>query len=627
MTIGADVETEAGPADVPMKTQTRLRHQLALGLIMVALIPLTGVQAVWSADEGALLYQVRSLAEGGGWTFEHPFPEADPSGTYYPIHLSSWAADTGGDAAGTSDTDGANPGAGADAGGSTGGSAYRYVVLAKHVAFLWVAAGLYGIGGYWLLILLSVLAGLAAAVATSRLAGLIEPKAETPALWAAGLASPLLMHSYVAWGHTVAAALIGWGTYWLLGDDSGRSATVKDRVRSIGPALAFLFLACQIRTEAPLAVFAIGLALSIRRRGRALAVVAVAVTGTVVDRLIDQATGGPIEPTTAEGALGYLTGRIEAFTITWLQPAYGSNPIDLLILVAAALILVGAVLWRRGRQTLPAVQLLLAVATAALVIRLAVSPAALVPGLVAAFPALFGGLLLIERRTLSEDRLAELLGGFVLFCGAVLATQYRYGGGGEWGGRYFAVGLPFGIAVAAVAVVRAGARLGSAERRRTALLMAAPMLITSTLGLLGLRTTRHQTDQLAQDLSAAIDVVATTETNPVVISSIPGLGRWMWADVDRGRWLRVPSDELATTAARLQELGVKELAFVSRHPETELAQLQPWFQARRFEADQVEARQVEQSESAEPVSVETETGVSIYVLRAPAPEDAEANEP
>ncbi|MGH1494193.1 MAG: hypothetical protein ACRBK7_33180 [Acidimicrobiales bacterium] len=564
---------------------------------MVALIPFAGLQAVWSADEGALLFQIESLAGGAansdsdgkdtaaddtispdtaspdtasrdGWTFRHPIPAADPTGRSFPIHLSSWAV--------------ASPGT-ADANCAATADGCRYIVLAKHVAFLWVATGLFSIGGYGLLILISTLAGLATAIATARLASLVEPAAEKPALWITGLASPVLMHSYVAWGHTVAAALIGWATYWLLADrqpsPSARSKPFSYRSTGPGLGLFLLFLACLVRTEAPLAGLAIGLALLPRRRRIASAAIATSVVGVVVDRLIATPTGGPVEPAASEtelGVLGFLAGRIEAFTITWLQPAYGSHPIDMLILAAAACVVTAGVLARRGPSANQSAQLLLVAALAAVLARFAVAPAALVPGLFAAFPVLFAGLLLVDRATLTEERIGELLAGFALFCGAVLATQYRQGGGGEWGGRYFAVGLPLGISVAVVALTRAASQFERADRRRTGGLLAATMVVMSTMGVVGLRTVRNETEQLAADIGAAVEQI-DADDRPVVLSSIPGLGRWMWDDLDQGRWLRVPQDDLPTTARRLRELGVDQLAFVSQRPNEELELLKPWF--------------------------------------------------
>ncbi|MEM7326349.1 MAG: hypothetical protein AAF531_24905, partial [Actinomycetota bacterium] len=155
-------------------------HQALLGLVLAALLTITGSQAVWSADEGALLHQISSLADGGGWSFDHPYPEADPDGTRYPLHLASWAVD-GSPAPGT-----------VAAGCPVDGIGCRYVSLAKHTTYLWITTGLYALGGYTALLALSALGTLAAAIGASRLAARIEPAAELPALWLVGIGSPLL---------------------------------------------------------------------------------------------------------------------------------------------------------------------------------------------------------------------------------------------------------------------------------------------------------------------------------------------------------------------------------------------------------------------------------------------------
>ncbi len=592
--MGTTFDIEHGPADRPSPERVRpaegskrLRtHALLLLLLLLALLPVAGHRAVWSADEGALLYQVSALADGRGWRFDHPFPAADPGGTYFPIHLSSWDVDTG-------------PSAAASDGRCDRPDGCGYIVLAKHSVFLWLSAGLYRLGGYSLLLVMSAVATALAAAATGRLASMIDPRAAVPGLWAAGLASPLFIDGYVAWAHTVAAALIGWGCVGLL--------TRHHRIRWRSAGLVMLFVACQIRTEAPLAGIAIGLALLAAaapthrsapgssptadadsdvvgrqtpralRRDRALtgmAALATVAVGIVVDRATAVDTGGPVEPVGFDEAFGFLAGRLEAFSITWLRPAYGAAPLELLVLLAATLTLVAGVLARRGQARAGVVTGLLIGSTLALAARFAIAQAALIPGLVIAFPTLFVGLFLLDRRRFANDRLAVVFGGFVLFCGAVLATQYRLGGGGEWGGRYFAVGLPLGIAAAAVGFITAGDRFSVEARRRIGGLLIVSMALLSAMGLLGLRAVRQQTEDLALDIGAAID---ESNGDPVVLSSIDGLGRWMWREVDNGRWLRVPEDELATVAARLDSLGVDQIVLITADNQQQLTALDTWY--------------------------------------------------
>lgn len=64
-------------------------HLAALGAVLLALLPLVGTDASFSADEGAAIVQARSLSTGGGWVVEHPLPEVDPAGRHYPLELSA----------------------------------------------------------------------------------------------------------------------------------------------------------------------------------------------------------------------------------------------------------------------------------------------------------------------------------------------------------------------------------------------------------------------------------------------------------------------------------------------------------------------------------------------------------
>lgn len=554
-----------------------VRHHAGLLALLLALVPVVGFGAVWSADEGALLYQAAALEAGDGWEFDHPFPEADPTGTYYPVHLSSWS-------------ESAPPDCEPESGQC------RYVVLAKHVGFLWVAAALYGIGGYPALLVLSVLGTVAAAAVAARLTTLIEPRAAPVAFWITGVASPLLIDAYVAWAHTIGAALIGWGVYWLVGGAGHQP--LRPRVwRLLGAAM--VFLACLVRTEAALMGLAIAIGLPAAnlmadrigpggRRGAAssglgyragswwgggLTALAATIAGLVVDRMTATRTAGPVEPADFNEAFGLVAGRIEAFTTTWLLPGYRNQPRDLLLLAGAGCILAGAVLVRRGSAGVTPARIMGSAGLVALTARFVTGPEAMIPGLVVAFPVLFVGLVLLRSQDLDRMML-QLLVPFGLFCGAVLATQYRGGGGGEWGGRYFALGLPLGIAVASVGLFRTGRILGEMDRRRLAIPLAISMALLSVMGLMGLRTGRVRTQELAVEVNTT---VTGEHGSSVVVTTVNGLGRWMWSDLDRARWLRVPSEDLDSLGARLRTLNVEQLTLVSADTETDLALLSPWY--------------------------------------------------
>ncbi|MEL6984723.1 MAG: hypothetical protein AAFO29_20010, partial [Actinomycetota bacterium] len=222
------------------------------------------------------------------------------------------------------------------------------------------------------------------------------------------------------------------------------------------------------------------------------------------------------------------------------------------------------------------VLVLLIVAAAAVVLRFVIEPTALIPGLVVAFPLLFAGFVLVRRDDLRVGA-APLLMGFVgLFWLAVLATQYRYGGGGEWGGRYFALGLPAAIAVTSGPLVRTAAAIDAPARRRVVALAAVAAMLPVTMGILGLRAARVRTEALTDRIEAEL-VEAGDGGTPVVVTTLDPLGRWAWLDVDDGRWLLVDEADLATAAARLQDLGVERLVLVSGQAEDDLDRLAPWY--------------------------------------------------
>ncbi|HEX2119923.1 MAG TPA: hypothetical protein VHF91_12110, partial [Acidimicrobiales bacterium] len=118
-------------------------HVFALGLVLLALVPVIGTGTSFSADEGAAIVQARSLARGDGWVVEHPLPEADPENVHYPLELS------------TRGPEGTAP-------------------FAKHPLYALLLAGADRLAGVTGMVLLSVLGTVAAAGLAGLLAGRID---------------------------------------------------------------------------------------------------------------------------------------------------------------------------------------------------------------------------------------------------------------------------------------------------------------------------------------------------------------------------------------------------------------------------------------------------------------------
>lgn len=552
---GPDRPTDPVP---PTAAAGRLRHHLlALSVIVAAIIPVAGTQAVWSADEGAMLYQAVAVAEGRGWTFGHPFPAADPTGAWYPLHLASFAADG------------------------------RYVVLGKHTFVVRLIGTLHALGGYGAVIAFSAACLVVAAAAAAVLARRLERRAAVPALWLTGIASPLFPGAYVAWAHTLAAALIGWALVGLT--TTGERMAPRRLLVAEAAGAAALGAACLIRTEAALAAGAIIVALTtpwlvgLRRRSGPsrprLRPALLAVVGTTVGFGVDRVTS--VEQTGAVVApgdrWGGLVGRLEGFAHTWLRPDFSTAPEHLLFLVSATAVLAAGVLARRRAIDAPPVAVLIGLAVAAVLVRFLVSPTALIPGLVVAFPVLFAGLLLLRRVDLERGP-APILGAFVAIDWlAVLATQYRYGGGGEWGGRYFALALPAAVALATPALLRATDGLAGRSRRLGTTAAAILLVLPVAMGILGLRNSREGTRIITERVDAEL-VAPGDGGTPVVVTTIDPLGRWAWADLDRSRWLLVQDDaDLDDLGARLAGLGIERFTFVTDDAEHQLVPLSPWY--------------------------------------------------
>lgn len=518
-------------------------HHLALAVVLAAVLPLAGLGAVWSADEGAMLYQATAVAGGDGWVFEHPFPEADPDGLWYPIHLSSRSPDGG------------------------------YLVIAKHTVVTRLFGWVHGFGGYTGVLALSVGAGFAAAAVAARLANRLDRRSTVPTLWLVGLASPLFLGAYVAWAHTLGAALVGLGLLGLTTSGGSGLGPRSNLAAQVGGAGA-LGLACLMRTEATLAGIAATLALLVpvivvaaeteggrfRLARPAILAGAATVAGFAIDRATAIATVGPVR--SSGDPWGGLPGRIEGFAHTWLRPDLSNAPHHLLFLISATALIGAGIAARRRALDSPVVVAGAAVAAVAVLARFLIEPTALIPGLVIAFPLLFAGFTLLERGDLRSETARVLAAFVVLFWLAVLATQYRGGGGGEWGGRYFAVGLPAAVPLAAVALTRRARAVTGAGRRRTLGLVLVAAMVPVAMGVLGLREARDRTAALTGRVQDQL-VEPGDGGPPVVVTTLPGLGRWSWEDIDDGRWLLVEEDELAAVGARLEALGIERLLFVS----------------------------------------------------------------
>ena len=128
----------------------------------------------------------------------------------------------------------------------------------------------------------------------------------------------------------------------------------------------------------------------------------------------------------------------------------------------------------------------------------------------------------------------------------MLVTQYGVGGADEWGGRFFAIGLPIVVPVAVAALV-GWSRRTSPELARP--LIASVVVMSLVVGVMALGTLRDK-HQLTEDVVETVVSTAQRTTAgdggaPVVIATAPAISRLGWRDVPRGRWLLVMEDDIA----------------------------------------------------------------------------------
>jgi hypothetical protein len=185
----------------------------------------------------------------------------------------------------------------------------------------------------------------------------------------------------------------------------------------------------------------------------------------------------------------------------------------------------------------------------------------LVPGLLIACPVLAAGMALVTRRVLATDTARLAFGTFVVFAVGVAATQYERGGSGEWGGRYFALGLPPVVPVVLLAIRDAGRRLDSVPRRVAGGALVLCMAATAAMGVATIREQHRRTGAMNEAIRAAISAVPS-DGLPVVVATDGALARHAWPVMDDVRLLLSYGD-LDELAGRLDSAGVRQFVVVA----------------------------------------------------------------
>ena len=540
---------------------TRLRaHLAALAVVLIALVPVIGTGASFSADEGAAIIQARSLADGRGWIVEHPLPAVDPDGRHYPLELSERGAD------------GVAP-------------------FAKHPLYALMLAGADRFGGTTAMVALSLAGTLAAAGLAAALARRIGgPSLARPALWAVGLGSPLLLDGYLVIAHTLGAAAAAAAVLAAM-------VAIERRSTLIGAALVppCIAAAVLLRNEAVFLALGLGVAAGlVALRGRPRLPAAAVAFGSVgaaalahlgealwTSHLVGGAATAAATTTSAAASAGtaagtagtgggFLRDRVDGFVLTWLTPTYSGRPlVGLALLVMIAAVGFGAWSVRRTPDRRGPILVAAAVAAGAALIATIAGPGNVVPGLLVAFPLVAAGLILLTRDDVRPEgaRLAAVTAG--VFTLGVLATQYSTGGSGEWGGRYFALVIPVAVPVLLVGLARQRQRLTPATAERAAAGLVVCLLALTTMAVGSITKVHRFTGRLVDSVSLAAatsaPAPAADASPPVIITTAPSMPRLAWSTFDDQRWLLTTSADLADLAER-----VERFTFVTRNLSVDL---------------------------------------------------------
>jgi hypothetical protein len=521
-------------------------HAAALAVLLLLLLPVIGTSSQFSADEGAAIAQAEQLARGDGWTSSHPFPEADPSGGAYPFELSSRSGD-------------------------------RYAPFVKHPVYPAILSGASRVAGRAGMVALSLAGTVLAAVLGALVGRRVDRALAVPALWVLGLASPLFFDGYLVIAHSIGAALAAGATLCVL-------VALEEPRRAWPYPVLLLAIAAGTVMRNEMALFAAALSIAVVVAGRPLRVRSAllcltplvgAAIGWLGDRMLaDVIMGGPSTSTpglsTASG--GKVASKVFAFVITWLLPSYSLGPRDAVLLGAVVFGAIAASIARKRPEDRQGITVFASASAGAAVLRLLLG-AGPVPGLLLAFPLLALGLVAVGRHRALPATARLCAWTFTLFSLAVLATQYGSGGSGEWGGRYFAVGLPLIVPVVLLALRDVGRALDRRTLRVALVSSAVLSLSLSAVGVVTLRSFHANVDHLV----AAVDRStgghpASDGGAPVVLSTNGAAARFAFRSVERTRWLTVDVDDAASYASRLHDLGVGEITFVTKD-EDDLAAL------------------------------------------------------
>ncbi|CAA9231167.1 MAG: hypothetical protein AVDCRST_MAG76-1249 [uncultured Acidimicrobiales bacterium] len=538
-------------------------HAAALLLALVLLALLAGPRTSISSDEGAAIHQA-VLLQRGGWLVEPTLPELDPGLVQQPFLL-------------------------ADA-GEKGRAPY-----AKHPAYPLLLERAIGAWGRQGLVVPGVLGVWAAAVAAALLAGALRATATIPTLWLLGLGSPLTVDAQLVLAHAPAAgtaAVAALAAGLVLAPAAFGRLGARGWVPPAATAVAMLAAAATValRTEGALLVggLVVGAVLSgsawRRSIGLAAGLLAAAVGARAVEVAVVRSVVGAAAPAPAppSSSNGFLAARAQAFQTSWLDVGHAARP-GAALLGMAALALLGAVVGSRWQARTGVVTGLIGLALGSASGWLLLGDVGMVPGLLPATPWLVAGVASTRRSGLRPGLSRFLAVASVASAGAILATQYSFGGGVEWGGRFYAVVLPLASPVAVAALWPDSPGWWRTPVAPPVMAAVGLTALVSVGGLLAIRSGHDSAASVGRELARA--AAASPPGRPgdpdhraVVVGPQRLWPQLLWPHLDEHRWVTAERDHLPCTLFGLREAGFDSLVLLGPRVDdlVSLAEPQGW---------------------------------------------------
>ena len=509
------------------------------------LVALGGERTAISSDEGAGIHQA-ALLKRGGWLLTPTLPDLDEERIRQPFY--------NGDV------------------GPNGRAAYAkhpvYPLLLERVSGRWsLSLVIPGVLGTW-----------AAAVAAALLARALRARAAIPTLWLIGLGSPLTVDAHLVLAHapaagTAAVAALAAAMVLFPGSFGPFAGRRWVPVVSTATAVTAAVATVALRSEGILLVasLALGAVVAGSPRLRAVGLAGALVASAGAARLIEQTfvrlilgASAATVPSPPSSSTGFFAARVEAFHASWLDVGYFGRPGEIFLAIGAAALAL-AVLGTRFRVRPLVASFFAATAVGATLVWLLLGDTGLVPGLLPASPWLVAGLASFRLSSLRVGLARFLATASAAAAGVILATQYSFGGGVEWGGRFYAIVLPVAGPLAVVALWPSAHRSWRSERVTLAVVAVTAMV--SLGGLMAVRSSHAKTAALAQEVAYAATAAAPgrpedPDQRSVVVSPQRLWPQLLWPEFDTYRWVTVDRDRLPCALFDLRTAGFHRLVLL-----------------------------------------------------------------